>query len=59
MDRNYYEEIESYIRKNEIGKKPLHNKTIGIIISKEQNKLIANFIRKDNLIPLEYKINTF
>jgi len=40
-------------------KKPLHNKTVGIIITKEQNKLIANFIRRENLIPLEYKINTF
>lgn len=37
-------------------KKPSYNKTIGIIIIKEQDKLIANFIRKDNLIPLTSKL---
>ncbi len=33
-----------------------HSKTIGIIISKEQDKFVANFVRCDNLIPLTYEI---
>lgn len=37
-------------------KKTFHNQTIGIIISKEQNKLIANFVSSENIIPLTYKI---
>jgi len=37
-------------------KEPFHNKTIGIIITKEQDKLIASFISNDNIIPLTYKI---
>ena len=38
-------------------KKSFHNKTIGIIISKEQDEYIANFVRSNNLIPLEYIID--
>ncbi len=41
---------------NEQIKEPFHNKTIGIIISKQQDKLIANFVRSENVIPLTYKI---
>lgn len=37
-------------------KEPFHNKTIGIIITKEQDKLIASFISNDDIIPLTYKI---
>lgn len=37
-------------------KKAHHNKTIGIIITKEQDKFIANFVQSDNLIPLTYKL---
>lgn len=37
-------------------KKVFHNRTIGIIISKEQNKLIANFVGSESIIPLTYKI---
>ena len=37
-------------------KKSFHNKTIGIIISKEQDEYIANFVRSNNLVPLEYII---
>lgn len=33
-----------------------HNKTIGIIISKESNNFIANFVESENIIPLNYKI---
>lgn len=38
-------------------KRSFHHKTIGIIITKEQDKLIANFIRSESIIPLIYKIN--
>lgn len=37
-------------------KEPYHNKTIGIIISKKQNKFIANFVGSDNIIPLTYRL---
>lgn len=37
-------------------KEVFHNKTIGIIISKQQDKLIANFVRSENVIPLTYEI---
>ena len=33
-------------------KLPHHNKTIGIIITKESDKLIANFIKSEEIIPL-------
>lgn len=33
-----------------------HNKTIGIIITKESNKFIVNFVREEDSIPLEYVI---
>lgn len=39
-------------------KKSSQNKTIGIIISKEQDEYVANFIKSDNLIPIEYKLET-
>ena len=37
-------------------KAPIHNKTIGILITKEQDKFIANFIKRENIIPLTYKL---
>jgi len=38
-------------------KKPFHNKTVGIIITKEQDKFIANFIsQNNNIIPLTYEL---
>lgn len=37
-------------------KKPFHNRTIGIIISKKQNMLIANFVGSDIIVPLTYEI---
>lgn len=50
-------QIEFYMQlmDNQI-KEPFHNKTIGIIISKEQDKLIANFVKNDSIIPLTYEI---
>ena len=37
-------------------KEVYHNKTIGIIISKESNEFIVNFVRQDDIIPLSYEI---
>lgn len=37
-------------------KKPFHNKTIGIIISKKQNQFIANFVESDCIVPLTYQL---
>ncbi len=37
-------------------KEVFHNNTMGIIISKHQDKLIANFVENENIIPLTYKI---
>ena len=33
-----------------------HNKTIGIIITKESNELVINFVRREGIIPLYYKL---
>ena len=33
-----------------------HNKTIGIIITKESNEFIVNFVSSDDIIPLSYKL---
>jgi len=37
-------------------KKAHHNKTIGIIITKEQDKYVASFVRSEALIPLTYEL---
>lgn len=37
-------------------KEPFHNKTAGVIITKEQDKLIANFVGDNNIIPLTYEL---
>ena len=37
-------------------KKPFHNKTIGIIISKESNNFIVNFVKSNDIIPLYYEL---
>ena len=33
-----------------------HNKTIGIIITKESNEFIVNFVSSDDIIPLSYEL---
>ena len=33
-----------------------HNKTIGIMITKESNELVINFVRREDIIPLYYKL---
>ena len=37
-------------------KEAYHNKTIGIIISKESDEFIVNFVRQDDIIPLSYEL---
>ena len=50
-------QVEMYMKLvDENLKESYHSKTIGIIISKEQDKFVANFVRSDNLIPLTYEI---
>ena len=50
-------QIEYYMKLvDEQVKEVHHNKTIGIIIYKESDKLIVNFIKRDNIIPLYYEL---
>ena len=50
-------QVEMYMKLvDENLKESYHSKTLGIIISKEQDKFVANFVRSDNLIPLTYEI---
>ena len=50
-------QIEYYMKlADENIKLPHHNKTIGIIITKESDKLIVNFIKSEETIPLTYKL---
>ena len=37
-------------------KEVYHNKTIGIIMSKESYQFIVNFVRQDDIIPLSYEL---
>ena len=37
-------------------KEPSNNPTIGIIITKEQDKFVVNFVRSEKLIPLTYEL---
>ena len=37
-------------------KEVYHNKTIGIIISKESDEFIVNFVRGEDVIPLAYEL---
>ena len=50
-------QVEMYMKLvDENIKKATQNKTIGIIISKEQDKFVINFIKSDKLIPLTYEL---
>ena len=42
--------LDEYVK--EIGNNP----TIGIIITKEQDKFVVNFVRSEKLIPLTYEL---
>jgi predicted nuclease of restriction endonuclease-like (RecB) superfamily len=51
-------QIEFYMNLiNENKKKPSQNNTLGIIISKEQDRYVANFVGSNNIIPLTYQIS--
>ena len=50
-------QVEMYMKLiDENLKKSTHNKTIGIIISKEQEDYVVNFVRNSDLIPLTYEL---
>ena len=50
-------QMEYYIKLiDEQIKEVHHNKTVGIIITKESDAFIANFIRSEEIIPLTYKL---
>jgi len=51
-------QVELYMKLvDEQLKEPFHNKTIGIIITKEQDTFIANFVSSENnIIPLTYEL---
>ena len=50
-------QVEMYMKLvDENIKKATQNKTIGIIISKEQEDYVVNFVRSNDLIPLIYEI---
>ena len=50
-------QIEFYMNLiDEILKKPFHNKTIGLLITKESDEFIVNFVRNNTIIPLDYKL---
>ena len=50
-------QVEFYMNLVDMYRKvPNVSKTMGLIITKEQNKLIANFVKSENLIPLTYKL---
>lgn len=37
-------------------KEPHHNKTIGIIITKESDEFIVNFVKREDIILLNYEL---
>ena len=50
-------QIEFYMKLvDEQVKEAHHNKTIGIIITKESNEFIVNFVSSDDIIPLSYEL---
>ena len=50
-------QIEFYMNLvDELIKKPFHNKTIGLLITKESDVFVVNFVRGDSIIPLDYKL---
>ena len=50
-------QVESYMDLvDRLVKAPNVNNTIGIIISKDQDKFVANFVRSNKIVPLNYKL---
>ena len=39
-------------------KEPSNNPTIGIIITKDQDKFVANFVRSEKVVSLTYELIT-
>ena len=46
----YMNLVDNYV------KEASNNPTIGIIITKEQDKFVANFVRSERLVPLTYEL---
>ena len=46
----YMNLVDNYV------KEPSNNPTIGIIITKDQDKFVANFVRSEKLVPLTYEL---
>ncbi len=50
-------QVEFYIKMiDKKLKRDFHNKTIGIIVTKEQDKFIVSFVSKENIIPITYQL---
>ena len=50
-------QVESYMDLvDRLVKTPNMNNTIGIIIFKDQDKYVANFVRSNKIVPLNYKL---
>ena len=37
-------------------KKEFHNKTMGILVTREQSGYIVNFVKREDIIPLVYEV---
>ena len=48
----YMNLVDNYV------KEPSNNPTIGIIITKDQDKFVANFVRSEKVVPLTYELRT-
>ena len=48
----YMNLVDNYV------KEPSNNPTIGIIITKDQDKFVANFVRSEKVVPLTYELIT-
>ena len=46
----YMNLVDNYI------KEPTNSSTMGIIISKDQDKFVANFVKSEKITPLTYKL---
>ena len=44
--------VDNYVKETS------NNPTIGIIITKDQDKFVANFVRSEKVVPLTYELIT-
>ena len=50
-------QVELYMKLvDEQVKEPHHNKTIGIVITKESDEFIVNFVKREDIILLNYEL---